>query len=610
MTYQIDFEPVGQRCSCAGDVSLLELARQARVGIASLCGGRGNCGSCKVQVLDGPVSPVTETERGWLSPAALAEGYRLACQAYAEGDVRVHIPPESLTSIQRTQVEGKELRVPIEPVVEDYDIQLVPPTLEDIRSDATRVQDYLTDKYGMDNLSVDLELLRQLPILLREFNWEATLGLREGEIVSLQPKGQARLGLAIDLGTTKIAGYLVDLRTGETLASVGAMNPQIAYGEDVVARITYAMKGSTEATLLSQLVVTTLNELAQGLCAQSGHAADEISEVVIVGNTAMHHLLLGLPVTQLGVSPYMPAVSNSLDVKARDLGLGFTSGCYVHLLPNIAGFVGADHVAMLLATGIYEAERTAMGIDIGTNTEITLRAHGQVFTCSAASGPAFEGAHIKHGMRASEGAIERVRIVGSQVEYQTINNVPPVGLCGSGILDTVAQLLQSGIINQRGVMGSYPHVRQMEQGREFVLVTKEQSGSGQDITVTGGDIAEIQLAKGAIRTGINILLAEAGLVASDIDELIIAGAFGTHINVVSAVTIGMLPQLPLECFRQVGNAAGMGAKLALVSKEQRAKAKGIASQVHYIELANDPRFAAEFINAMFLILGDIPYEDR
>lgn len=600
MTYQINFEPLGQRCPGSGDVCLLEVARQAGVGIASICGGCGSCGSCKIQILDGQVSPVTGTETEWLSPDELSEGYRLACQVYPRGDIRVHIPSESLTSVQRVQVEGKEVRVPIEPVVKGYDIQLIPPTLDDIRSEATRVQDYLSDKYDMANLSLDFELLRQLPTRLRELNWEASLCLRGREIISLQPRGQMRLGLAIDLGTTKIAGYLVDLGTGQTLASAGAMNPQIAYGEDVIARIVYAMRGSKEATRLSQLVVTTLNELAQGLCAQSGHTTDEISEAVIVGNTVMHHLFLGLPVAQLGMSPYISTISSSLDIKARDLGLGLAPGCYIHFLPNIAGFVGADHVAMLLATGIYEAEKAVVGIDIGTNTEITLRTGGQLVTCSAASGPAFEGAHIKYGMRAADGAIERLRIVGSEVEYQTINNSPPVGLCGSGILDTVAQLLQSGSIGKKGKMGSHSRVRQMAWGREFVLVTEEQSGGGREVTITEADIAEIQLAKGAIQTGINILLAEANLATADIDEVIIAGAFGTYINVVSAITIGMLPRLPVQRFRQVGNAAGMGAKLALVSGEQRAKAEKIARQVRYIELANNPRFAGEFSKAMLL----------
>lgn len=600
MTYQIDIEPIGLRWSGTDDVSLLDTCRQAGVGISSLCGGSGTCGSCKVQILDGQVSPLTGAEREQLSPTELADGYRLACQVYPQGNIRVRIPPESLTSAQRIQVEGKELGVAIKPVVEDYDIKLSPPTLEDVRSDVTRLQDYLLEQYGLDDLSIDLGLLRHLPGWLRELNWKATLGIRGSEIVSLQPVGQARLGLAVDLGTTKVAAYLVDLRTGQTIAATGTMNPQITYGEDVIARIAYAMRGPKETTTLSQLASTAITELTQKLCTQSKHTTDEIAEVVIVGNTAMHHLLLELPVSQLGTSPYVPALSNSLDVKARELGFDFAPGCYVHLLPNIAGFVGADHVAMLLATGIYEARETVIGIDIGTNTEITLRTPEKLISCSTASGPAFEGAHIKDGMRATDGAIERVRIIGSQVQYQTINNLPPVGLCGSGILDTVAQLVQSSIIGKKGVIGEHPRGRHTEHGWEFVLVTAEESSRDRGISVTRHDIEEIQLAKAAIRTGINVLLAEVGLTANDIYKVIIAGAFGTYLDVTSAITIGMFPQLPLECFSQVGNAAGMGAKLALISKEQRARAEEIARQVQYIELAANPHFAEEFTHAMLL----------
>jgi uncharacterized 2Fe-2S/4Fe-4S cluster protein (DUF4445 family) len=600
MSYQIDFEPLGRRLQVGRGISILTAAQQAGVGLVSICGGKGTCGRCKVQVLEGQLSPLSETERKKLTPGEIASGYRLACQAEVLSDLKIHIPPQSLTAAQRTQVEGQELTVPIVPVVMGHDVQLPPPTREDIRSDLDRMRHHLAETLGLSDLTVDFALLRQLPTRLREEGWAGTVGLRGQEMISLSPLGRKLLGLAVDMGTTKLAGYLLELETGRTLAAAGAMNPQIAYGEDVMARIAYAMGGEEQAVTLREAVVGAVNDLARNLCGQSGHLLDEIVEAVVVGNTAMHHLFLGLPVRQLGLAPYLSAVSEALDLKAREVGLEIAPGGYVHLLPNIAGFVGADHVAMILSTVIGEAEGTVLGLDIGTNTEVVLRAHGRLISCSTASGPAFEGAHIKDGMRAAEGAIERLRIVASGVEYQTIGDAPPVGLCGSGVLDAVAQLRQLGVLDERGNMGDHPRVRRTDHGPEFVLVAGEGDGSGRDVVITRGDVGEIQLAKGAIRAGVNILLDEAGLSAQDIDQVVIAGAFGTYIDVSSAIVIGMFPPLPLERFNQVGNAAGMGAKLALVSREQRARAAEIACQVEYIELTNDKRFVAEFARAMYL----------
>ena len=602
MSYQVDFEPPGRRLRVGRGISILTAAQQVGVGLVSICGGKGACGRCKVQVLQGQLSPLSETEGKKLNLDEVARGYRLACQAEVLSDLKLHIPPQSLTAAQRTQVEGQELTVPIVPVVVGCDVWLPPPTREDIRSDLDRMRHHLAETPGLSDLTVDFALLRQLPTRLREGGWSGTVGLRGQEVVSFSPLGRGLLGLAVDVGTTKLAGYLVELETGRTLAAAGAMNPQIAYGEDVMARIAYAMEGEEQAATLQKAVVGAVNDLARDLFTQSGrlHHPQEIVEAVVVGNTAMHHLFLGLPVRQLGLAPYLAAVSEALDLKAREVGLEIAPGGYVHLLPNIAGFVGADHVAMILSTEIGEAEGTVLGLDIGTNTEVVLRANGRLIACSTASGPAFEGAHIRDGMRAAEGAIERLRIVDSGVEYQTIGDAPPVGLCGSGVLDAVAQLRQLGVVNERGNMGDHPRVRRADHGPEFVLVAAGEGGSGREVVITRGDVGEIQLAKGAIRAGINILLDEAGLSAQDIDEVVIAGAFGTYIDVSSAIVIGMFPPLPLERFHQVGNAAGMGAKLALVSQEQRALAAEIARQVEYIELTNDKRFVDEFAGAMYL----------
>ena len=299
------------------------------------------------------------------------------------------------------------------------------------------------------------------------------------------------------------------------------------------------------------------------------------------------------------MAPYVPAVSAAVDVKAREIGLALAPGAYVHLLPNIAGYVGADHVAMLLASGVADRTDTVLAVDIGTNTEMCLAHHGQMASLSCASGPAFEGAHIKFGMRAAPGSIERVRIVDGRAEYKTIDDQPPVGLCGSGILDAMAHLRRAGLLDSRGRLAG-PGVRDAEGDAEFVIADDTESGNGRAITVTQHDIRELQLAKGAIRCGIDTLLQDAGITASDLSQVIIAGAFGTYIDIGSAITIGLLPELPLDRVSQVGNAAGTGARLALISRAHRQQAQEIARRVRYIELARSPRFMRNFAEAMRL----------
>lgn len=601
MTIHVDFEPVGRRGRCPAGNTVLHCARELGVDLVNLCGGAGTCGRCVIQIMEGEVSKPTPGESKFLSSEQLAAGYRLACQTVPLGNCKVRVPPESLTTPQRTQVEGEELLVEVEPLVQTYPVTLCPPSLEDLRADAGRLLEALAQQHGITASALDLAVLRELSPCLRDRGWQVRVAVRDKEVVALLPPAARPLGLAVDLGTTKIAAYLVDLGTGRTLAVKGVMNPQIAYGEDVIARLAFAGKSPAQAARLQELVVETLNQTVVEMCAEAGTAPAHIVEAVVVGNTAMHHLFVGLPVDQLAKAPYVPAVASALDVKARDLGLRFAPGATVHLLPNIAGYVGADHVAMLLATGVTRAEGLVLAVDIGTNTEICLANHGMLTSLSCASGPAFEGAHIKHGMRAANGAIEHLRLVDDRIEYQTIGGVPPAGLCGSGILDTLAQLYQAGIVDSRGRMGEHPRVRDAQGMREFVLVAENERGDGRPaITFTQQDVRELQLAKGAMRTGINVLLEVNGVTAEEIDQVIIAGAFGTYIDVASAIAIGMLPRLPLNRFRQVGNAAGMGAKLALISKTKRNEAQAIASRVRYIELATAPQFATTFAQAMHL----------
>jgi uncharacterized 2Fe-2S/4Fe-4S cluster protein (DUF4445 family) len=403
----------------------------------------------------------------------------------------------------------------------------------------------------------------------------------------------------VDIGTTKIAGYLLDMESGKTLAAKGLMNPQISYGEDVISRIVAASKSPENARKLQALLVEALSQLAADLCAEIHAEPTEILEAVVVGNTAIHHLFLRLPVRQLGLAPYIPALRSSIDFKAREIGFKIAPGAYLHLLPNIAGYVGADHVSMLLAARIDEAEGTTLAIDIGTNTEICLNHRGRMTSVSCASGPAFEGAHIKFGMRAAPGAIEHVRLSGERLEIQTIGGEAPVGICGSGLLDVVAQLRLNNVIDKNGKMGAGLHslIRSQNGTTEFVLAERANQ---EPITISQKDVRELQLAKAAIRLGIQALVIAEGITENDIEQVIIAGAFGTFINVESAITIGMLPALPLERFKQVGNAAGTGARLALISQSQRAKAERIAQQDGYIELASVPNFNRKFAEATYL----------
>jgi len=595
----VDFEPLGRRARVAPGTTLLEAARQVGVELNAVCGGTGTCGTCRVRVVAGQVTPPQPPppgggKGGEAERDALAEGLRLACQTRVLSDVRVDVPPASITAPQRA--------VELDPAVRSFDVALAPPSLADLQADATRLRDELRGQHGVVADRFDPLALRQLPTLLRENEWRVSVVLRDGEVIAVAPAGVSPLGLAVDIGTTKLAAYLVDLASGETLGSAGVMNPQIAYGEDVLARIAYAMEGEDQTRELQRVLVGGLDDLACELCTQAGRDSADVVEAVLVGNTCMHHLVLGLPVSQLGLAPYVPALADSYDLKARELGLRLASGANVHLLPNIAGFVGADHVAMLLATGLHEAREITVGLDIGTNTEISLAVDGRLLSCSCASGPAFEGAHIHDGMRAAPGAVEWVRLDGERVEYQTIDEAPPVGICGSGVLDGVAELRRIGVLGANGAMkaGSHPRVRTTGNVPEFLLVPAGEQESPRDLVITRKDVNEIQLAKGAIRAGIEVLLGEVGLETEQVERVVVAGAFGTYLDVGSALAVGMFPPLPRERFVQVGNAAGMGAKLALVSRRCRRVAEEIARRVEYVELTTHPRFVEAYIAALML----------
>ena len=598
--FNIEFQPLGRRGKFNSGQSLLDCARALGIGISSVCGGKGTCGKCRLQIVSGESSKPREREIASLSPSDLSSGWRLACQCFPAGDCVINVPVESMTTQQRTQLEGLEIPVRLSPPVKSHLVEMAPPTLDDTLGDADRVMSVL-NLNGIQCKKTDSALLGSLSPKLRDLAWRCQGVVRQSELVAVLPESSKLLGLAIDFGTTKLAGYLVDMKTGRTLASKGMMNPQISYGEDIIARCNLAVSSPDGRTQLQKLAADAISSLGDSMARSIGASGEDIVEAVVVGNTAMHHLYLGLPVKQLALAPFVPAVSMALDVKARDLGIKIARGAYVHVLPNIAGFVGADHVSMLLASEARSLEGAIIALDIGTNTEVSVLRQGEIHSISCASGPAFEGGHIKDGMRASAGAIERVRITSSGVDIETIDDAPPVGICGSGIIDMVAQLYISGVADASGRMRpGHPRVRERNGQLEFVLASEEERRGLSAVVFTQHDVRELQLGKAAIRAGVATLLASIGLPEQGIAGIVIAGAFGSYLDVSSALDLGMFPAIPPERFRQVGNAAGMGAKRALISTAQRSEAAKIARTAHYIELAGSPVFNKNFIQAVQL----------
>jgi uncharacterized 2Fe-2S/4Fe-4S cluster protein (DUF4445 family) len=597
-SFEVILQPIGRRITVPKGATVLDAARLAGVELVAICGGEGVCGTCKVRVVEGQFSEINLNEEGELSSDELQKGFRLACQAEILSNVRIDIPPESFTTAQRLQVEGQEIPTELDPLVTAVDVHVPPANLADLRSDLSRLRSALPASIPVE-LKISLELARIIPGCIRSEKGEVRLAVRQNELVSILPAGKKLYGLAVDIGTTKLAAYLVNLESGETAEKAGAMNPQIAYGEDVISRISYANEHAEGARTLQARLVETLNNLLADLSGQAHLLPEQVVEAVLVGNTAMHHLCAGLPVKQLGESPYVAAVGEAIEYPGRDIGLHLAEGAYVYMPPNIAGYVGADHVAMLLGADLSQVSKTTVALDIGTNTEISLFHAGNHYSCSCASGPAFEGAHIQHGMRAAPGAIERVRIEEDIVRVQTIGDEPAVGICGSGILDVIAELRKNGLLDKRGILkGSHPAMRVNEGKTEFILVPPEKSGTHKDVTVNRQDVNEIQLAKAAIRAGVEVLLVEAGIQDADIERFIVAGAFGTYLDIESAVRIGMFPDILRELFSQVGNAAGAGARKLLVSRHQRQLADKLSRDVNYVELANHPDFMKIYVRAL------------
>jgi uncharacterized 2Fe-2S/4Fe-4S cluster protein (DUF4445 family) len=611
----VTFQPLGRRIEISSEIDLLTAAQRAGVDMVAACGGLGICGTCLVRVISGELTPISMAEKDEISNEKIEMGYRMACQSRPLSDVSLEIPPESLSVGQKMQVEGQESAFKVEPQVISMEIILSPPALDDLRSDVTRVNQYI-ESMGYMPLVADVNELSNLSELLRSHEWAVRLALspksNETQLIGAFPPGTELLGLAVDMGSTKLAVFLMDLESGALLAQTGVMNPQIAYGEDVVSRIAFANRSKENRKLLQTRLISTINQSASDLCNEINKEPHQIVDAVFVGNTAMHHFFSGLPVAQLGAAPYIAAASDPLDFRASEIGLELAKGAWLHLPANIAGYVGADHTAALISSGFDQAHTTQVLVDIGTNTEISLVFRGSISSCSTASGPAFEGAHIRDGMRAAPGAIERVHYQDGKFNVVTVGGTKPVGICGTGILNAIATMVDEDILDIRGVFNrSASGVRLSEVTSsntnspehrphpEYVLVPSSESGHDRDIIITRKDVHEIQLAKGAIRAGIEILLFEAGLKAEDVDTWVIAGAFGTYLDLGSALRIGMFPNVPTERFLQVGNAAGVGARQMLLSHQKRTTAKMLANSSKYIELTAYSQFTQKFVDSMY-----------
>jgi uncharacterized 2Fe-2S/4Fe-4S cluster protein (DUF4445 family) len=513
--------------------------------------------------------------------------------------------------------EATERKITLKPAVEKYYIELQPATLEDAVGDFERVQEALDKRYKLHGLIIDYPVLLKLQNTVRRGEWKLTVSVwKKKEIIDVQA-GQVKrgYGLAVDIGTTTVAGYLCDLTTGEVLATEAMMNPQVAYGEDVMSRISYATKEKGGLKRLNDAIIKGLNEIISAITKKAGIKHPDIIDMAVVGNTCIHHLFLNIDPRWLGKAPFPPAIHHSVDVKARDMGLKIASGAYVHVLPNEAGFVGADNVGVLIAEEPYNRDEMLLIIDIGTNGELILGNRKRLLSSSCATGPAFEGAEIRHGMRAAAGAIEKLMIdpKTKEVQFKVIGNekwntedkkIGARGICGSGIFDVAAQMFLAGIIDKSGrfdMKVKSPRLRQGEKEPEFVIAWAKETAIGHDIVVCQKDIRAIQLAKGAMYSGAKIMMDRMGI--KKIDRVILAGAFGSYIDKMSAAVIGLFPDCEPDCVYAVGNAAGDGARIALLDTGKRDEADLWARRVEYVELTVAPDFNRTFTQALIFPHG-------
>jgi len=603
---------------------LVEAARRLGLEIQQPCGGQGRCGRCAVKVASGRVRRRSVLR---LSKADVEAGYALACQTVVEGDVSVVVPPaEQIERRLTTDHVAPEIVVPVGYDFEEAQtigrvfLQLPPPSMDDQTDDWARLCTALRRQAGIDRLRASVSQIRELGGILRSSGWRVGLTYETAE----EPPGTARLirigpmdeaasepvcGLAIDIGTTTVTVFLVDLLTGEVTAQSSEYNQQIARGEDIISRIIYATKGGGGEEL-RELVLATINGRVEAVCARANIEPIAIVKAVVAGNSAMVHLLLGIPAESIRLEPFITSVNQPPPLSARDVGITMCPEGTVDILPGIASYMGADITAGVLSSGLRSSAETTLFIDIGTNGEMVLGSSEWLVSCACSAGPAFEGAGVVHGMRAARGAIEEVWIDGRSYEptCRVIGKGRPRGICGSGLISLVAEMFLTGLVDKGGHIDQTlptPRIRRGDHGVEYVVVRGADSEDGEDITITTVDIDNLLRAKAAVYAGFNVLGDRVGVELGSVEHVLIGGAFGTYINVEKAVGIGLLPDLPWERFEFLGNTSVKGAYLALLDREARAGIAEIASAMTYIELSADNSFYEAFTSALFLPHTDL-----
>ncbi len=597
--------------------SILKSAHAASIEITATCGGRGRCTSCRVKFVAGTIPPPTIMDEIQLGNDLVREGYRLSCQCVPSEAVTVQVAPPLEERAFQILGAGPGV-VGLGRVTLDSGIlkQVVKVSLP--REEHHQISDLeqLAAALGVTPTDVGLAVLQGLPAALRDDPAGVTVttfappGGRGSERVVAVERGDTagmKFGLAVDIGTTSVVSTLIELDSGEQLASVSSLNPQAVFGGDLMSRIAFAQFDPGNLRKLHTRIIGLLNQHIEETCRQSGVLAKWIYKVVVVGNTCMHHLLLGIDPSFVGLAPYAPVMRHALVLPARELFLKVAPEARVCLLPLVAGFVGADAVAVALATRIYEGAAIRIAVDIGTNGEVILGSRDRLWACSAPAGPALEGAQIRHGMRGALGAIDRVT-VDDDIHVHTIGEADPLGICGSGLIDLLAGLLDTGVIDWTGLIrveareALPPKLRERVvmrgEERQVIVLRPGEAGARQEVVLTQDDVRQVQLAKGAIASGVAMLQHIAGVSDETVAELMLAGGFGNYVSIASALRIGLIPPLPKEKIRYVGNAASLGAQLCLVSETERQRAESVAASIEHVSLAAHPDFERIFVDAM------------
>lgn len=608
-TVSVTFQPGGRRFDIGAGEVLFEAATEAGVDVDTVCGGQGSCGKCKVRFDDDPPEP-TPIDFVQLTAGELAKGYRLSCQIVAERDMVVFVPESGEAAKVEILQTGVSRDVELRPNIRKLFLPHANPRDFDGVADWDRVRDHWPREARPTDIS--LRLLRRLPAALRDERG-VTLVMAGRRVIDLEPGNTVirQYGVAFDIGSTTAVGYLIDLGTGEEVAVASAVNKQTRYGDDIIGRLSRAQRNPEGLEKLHGMLIEQVDDLLGQLVAAVGAERSSIYELTVVGNMAMHHFLLRLDSTYLGLAPYAPVTRSSVAITAAELGLDLAPEVPVFVLPNIAGFVGSDTVGVMLATEIGGYNDLRIAIDVGTNGEMVAGNRKRLIACSAPAGPALEGARIKMGMRAAPGAIDHLWI-DDDVRYSVIGGSAPRGLCGSGLIDVVGQLLDARLVGPSGAFNRHRDLAESvpaalrdrlieaPQRRDtyFVLAREGENGAEREVVFTQQDVREMQLAKGAIRAGTMMLIAELGLEDDDMTQVMLAGAFGNFIDAANALRCGLTPQVPLERIVSVGNAAGVGAKIALVNMVERRKCERMAQKTEHIQLSGSKEFQRAFTLAM------------